>query len=55
MVMKNSSHTSTHSRKVGKMSGMDKKRLREFSSVGRAVIKKSDNAKRRRYLKQNFD
>ena len=49
--MRNSSHTSTHSHRVDKIGGLPKERLRLFTSNMKTVIKKSSNAKRRRYLK----
>ena len=49
--MRNSRHTSNHSHRVDKIGGLPKDRLRLFTSRGKAVLKKSANAKRRRYLK----
>ena len=53
--MNKNTHTSTWARQVGKMSGIDKKILRLYNSLGKAILKKSDNAKRRRYLKNNYE
>lgn len=49
--MDKSSHTSTHSHRVDKIGGTSKEWLKRCTSRGRAVLKKSANAKRRRYLK----
>ena len=49
------SHVSVHSRRVDKMSGLTKQWKPFYNSIGRAVIKRSANAKRRRYLKNNLN
>lgn len=45
------SHSSTHSNRVDKMSGLGKKK-ENFNSIGLSIVKKLSNAKRRRILKK---
>jgi hypothetical protein len=47
-------HVSVHSHRVDKMSGLTKQLKPFYNSVGRAVIKRSANAKRRRFLKNHL-
>lgn len=51
--MKDGSRVSTHSHRVDKMSGLKKETKDLWTSIGKKVIKKLANAKRRRLLKTN--